>query len=99
MPPRRKYVRKDPTRSPGKPSKSKKCNIKGCDKPAVRSLSRQQNEEYLLDAGLELESNRDRRIKPCAEHYKLIKKRKKKDDKIKRLRFDARTSGGKGLRY
>ncbi|MHA1683613.1 MAG: hypothetical protein ACTSUE_21925 [Promethearchaeota archaeon] len=95
MPPKRKYVKKDNGTSPGKSAKT--CNIKDCTRPASRSLSRQQYEDYLKDAGLALKSNRERRITPCVEHYKMIKKKKKKDDKINKIRFDARTSGGKKM--
>ncbi|MHA1793701.1 MAG: hypothetical protein ACTSVI_13745 [Promethearchaeota archaeon] len=77
------------------------CNIKDCNKPAVRSLSRQEYETYMKDAGLELKSRKERKIYPCAEHYKMIKKKKKKDDKINRIRFNARVGAGKvkGNRY
>lgn len=74
-------------------AKGKACNIKGCKAPAVRSLSRQEYETYLHDAGLQLASDKERKITPCDAHYKALKKGKKKDDKVKRARFDAATPG------
>ena len=78
-----------------KKSGKKHCNIKDCKSLAVRSLSRQEYEEYLKDAGLELKSRKERKIYACELHYKMIKKKKKKDDKINRIRFNARVGVGK----
>ncbi len=80
MPQIRKYVRKD--EGSDAEAKGKTCNIKGCSAPAVRSLSKEVFEEYLIDAGLELKSDKERKITPCDAHYKLMRKKKKKDDKI-----------------
>jgi hypothetical protein len=80
MPQIRKYVRKD--EGSDADAKGKTCNIKGCNAPAVRSLSKETFDEYLKDAGLELKSDKERKIIPCDEHYKLMRKKKKKDDKI-----------------
>mgnify|MGYP006290824995 CR=1 FL=1 len=84
MPRVRKYVKKS-----DKSSGKKTCNIKDCNNPAVRSLSRPQYEEYMRDAGLSLKSEKERKITPCDAHYKQIKKKKKKDDKIKKVRHQA----------
>jgi hypothetical protein len=80
MPQIRKYVRKD--EGSDAEAKGKTCNIKGCSAPAVRSLSKEAFEEYLVDAGLELKSDKERKITPCDAHYKAMRKKKKKDDKI-----------------
>nr|MDO8115945.1 hypothetical protein [Candidatus Sigynarchaeota archaeon] len=90
MPQVRKYARKDDDGEHAGTGKS--CNIKGCTAPAVRSLSREENESYLNDAGLQLKSDKERRITPCEAHYKLIKKKKKNDDKIKKSRFSAQNA-------
>jgi len=85
MPQIRKYVHKA---GPGEvEAKGKTCNIKGCNNPAVRSLSREAYETYLRDAGLELKSDKERKIMPCDAHYKDIKKKKKKDDKVTKAKF------------
>jgi hypothetical protein len=81
----RKYAKKD--EAGDAEAKGKTCNIKGCNAPAVRSLSKEAFDEYLHDAGLELKSDKERKITPCDEHYKLMKKKKKKDDKITRAKF------------
>ncbi|MHA1369005.1 MAG: hypothetical protein ACTSWN_02500 [Promethearchaeota archaeon] len=69
--------------------KIKTCNIRGCNAPSVKTLSRQENEDYLKKAGLALENNKERKIRACDKHYKMIKKFKKKDDKIKKVRYEA----------
>ncbi len=75
------------TRVPGQVT----CNACGT-LPAVRSLSREENESYLNDSGLQLKTDKERRITPCEAHYKLIKKKKKGDDKIKKSRFSAQNA-------
>ncbi|MBN2152224.1 MAG: hypothetical protein JW839_12305 [Candidatus Lokiarchaeota archaeon] len=84
MPQIRKYVRKSDGGDAG--AQGKTCNIKGCNAPAVRSLSKDLFEEYLRDAGLELKSDKERKITPCDAHYKALKKKKKKDDKIAKVK-------------
>ncbi len=90
MPQVRKYAKKGEGEE--HQGSGKVCNIKGCTLPAVRSLSREENESYLNDSGLQLKTDKERRITPCEAHYKLIKKKKKGDDKIKKSRFSAQNA-------
>lgn len=64
----------------GRVGKGKVCDVKGCSKPAVRSISR--NKVKGLDV-----SPSGRRVYLCEEHYKLWKKLTKKDRELDRLRF------------
>jgi len=64
----------------GRISKGEKCSIAGCGKDAVRSVS-------VVDAkaaGLEVEG---RRAYLCEEHYKVMKKKRKKDQQIQKWRY------------
>lgn len=96
MPQIRKYVHKA---EPGEAEVTgKTCNIKGCNAPAVRSLSKEVYEEYLQNAGLSLKSDKERKIMPCETHYKVLKKGKKKDDKIAKVKFGANPASKVGAR-
>jgi hypothetical protein len=98
MPQIRKYVRKD--EGSDADATGKTCNIKGCSAPAVRSLSKEAFDEYLRDARLELKSDKERKITPCDEHYKAMRKIKKKDDKITKAKHGAGSIskvGSKGI--
>ena len=98
MPQVRKYVHKA---EPGEAeAKGKTCNIKGCNAPAVRSLSKEVYEDYLQSAGLSLKSDKERKIMPCEAHYKMLKKGKKKDDKVTKAKTSlgpASKIGAKGF--
>lgn len=64
----------------GRISKGEKCSISGCGKDAVRSVS-------VVDAkaaGLEVEG---RRTYLCEEHYRVVKKKRKKDQQIQKWRY------------
>jgi hypothetical protein len=54
-----------------------KCNVKGCQNSAERSLARDAAEE----GGLEFEGE-SKRVHICKEHYKAWKKNTKKDREI-----------------
>jgi hypothetical protein len=96
MPQVRKYAHKA---EPGEAdAKGKTCNIKGCNSPAVRSLSRELYDEYLKDAGLTLKSDKERKVMPCEAHYKMLKKGKKKDDKISKVKFGVNPASKIGAR-
>jgi len=66
----------------GKVGKGVKCNVIGCGKEAVRSLSA----EKVRMAGLSINSS-ERRAYLCENHYKEFKKRTKKERKIEQWRF------------
>ena len=54
-----------------------RCNIKGCDKPAERSISK----EAATEVEMEFDESA-RRAHLCKEHYKEYKKKSKTDRKI-----------------
>ncbi len=58
------------------------CGVEGCGKEAVRSLSINKVREAGLDA-----KPSGRRIYLCKEHYKEYKKRRKKLDRLERMRW------------
>ena len=58
------------------------CNVKGCSKPAVRSLSAAK----VAAAGLEV-SGGGRRVYLCKEHYKQYKKLSRKERKLEQARW------------
>lgn len=64
----------------GKVAKGKQCDVKGCDKPAVRSLQK----AVTANSGLDL-TGQDR-VYLCREHYKVVKKSLKKDRIITKWR-------------
>ncbi len=59
-----------------------KCEIVGCEKEAVRSVSKRAVEEALPDLEFEGEGKRARL---CRDHYKLYKRETKEKRKIERL--------------
>ncbi len=64
----------------GKVGKGKLCDVKGCGRPAVRSISGEKAR------GLDVAPS-GRRVYLCEEHYKLWKKLTKRDRELDRLRF------------
>jgi hypothetical protein len=64
----------------GKVAKGKQCDVKGCNRPAVRSL------EKTVAAGSGLELTSQDRVYVCKEHYKVIKKSLKKERIITKWR-------------
>jgi uncharacterized Zn finger protein (UPF0148 family) len=69
----------------GRISKGVKCNVPGCGREAVRSLSA----EKVKVAGLKVSS--ERRAYLCKEHYKEYKKKTKKDKQLEKWRSIDRT--------
>jgi hypothetical protein len=67
----------------GRIDKGVKCNVSGCGRDAVRSLSG----EKVKAAGLKIGS--ERRAYLCKEHYKEYKKRTKKDKQLEKWRYSA----------
>ena len=67
----------------GKVAKGKLCDVAGCGRAAVRSLSR----EVVARAGLKIGGQG--RVYLCKEHYKLVKKKLKKDSLLKKWRYMA----------
>jgi len=65
----------------GRVAKGVKCSVVGCDKEAVRSLSR----EKVSAAGLKV--GETRRAYLCKDHYKEFKKETKKDKMLEKWRY------------
>jgi len=65
----------------GRVKKGVRCSVVGCEKEAVRSISSEQM------AGVGLEVGSVRRVYLCEEHYKLYKKRKRKERMIEAWRW------------
>ena len=65
----------------GRVAKGVKCSVAGCDKEAVRSLSR----EKVSAAGLKV--GETRRSYLCKDHYKEFKKETKKDKMLEKWRY------------
>lgn len=65
----------------GRIGKGVKCNVSGCSREAVRSLSA----EKVKAAGLKVTS--ERRAYLCKEHYKEYKKKTRKDKQIEKWRY------------
>lgn len=67
----------------GRIDKGVKCNVSGCGRDAVRSLSG----EKVKAAGLKIGS--EKRAYLCKEHYKEYKKKTKKDKQLEKWRYSA----------
>ena len=67
----------------GRIEKGVKCNVSGCGKEAVRSLSAGK----VKAAGLKVTDEKHAYL--CKEHYKEYKKKTKKDKKLEMLRYSA----------
>lgn len=65
----------------GRVAKGVKCSVVGCDKEAVRSLSK----EKVSAAGLKV--GEGRRSYLCKDHYKEFKKGTKKDKMLEKWRY------------
>jgi len=64
----------------GRISKGEKCGVSGCEKPAVRSVSI----EDAKAANLEIEG---RRAYLCEDHYKAVKKIRRKEHVVQKWRY------------
>ena len=58
------------------------CDVDGCNEPAVRSIAINK----VREAGLTVRP-KGRRVLLCRQHYKEFKKRRKKLDRLERLRW------------
>ena len=58
------------------------CSVKGCQNEAVRSLSMEVVKEASLDLNME-----GRRVYLCKEHYKQVKKARRKIERFERWRW------------
>lgn len=67
----------------GRIEKGVKCNVSGCGKEAVRSLSAAK----VKAAGLKVADEKHAYL--CKEHYKEYKKKTKKDKKLEKWRYSA----------
>jgi len=67
----------------GRIGKGVKCNVSGCGKEAVRSLSAAK----VKAAGLKVTDEKHAYL--CKEHYKEYKKKTKKDKKLEKWRYSA----------
>jgi len=65
----------------GRVARGVRCSVVGCDKEAVRSLSK----EKVSAAGLKVEGTR--RSYLCKDHYKEYKKETKKDKMLEKWRY------------
>jgi len=65
----------------GRVAKGVKCSVVGCDKEAVRSLSK----EKVGAAGLKVREGR--RSYLCRDHYKEFKKETKKEKMLEKWRY------------
>lgn len=61
----------------GRIAKGQVCSVESCDKPAVRSISREKVEESKV--GFKLKNSSSRRVYLCREHYKEFKKAYRKN--------------------
>ena len=66
----------------GRIDKGQKCNVAGCGREAVRSITA----EKVRKAGLNVSTN-EKRAYICKEHYKEYKKKTKKDKTLDKWRF------------
>ena len=66
----------------------KSCDVEACSKDSKKTVSRQKAGVAIKEAGLNL-NVRDKvtKIHLCADHYRKIKKKLKKDREIDRLRW------------
>ena len=78
-----------PVASTKKPT-SRTCSIKKCFKESIHTLSITEYEPTIKKIGLTIEKEKGaRRFNICKEHYKKMKKVKKKDEKLIKPQFAA----------
>jgi len=66
----------------GKVGKGVKCTARGCENMAMRSIPLDQARE----ANIEIASTQ-RRIYLCENHYKILKKARRKEERLERWRW------------
>jgi len=64
---------------------AKTCSIEGCDKPAVKTISRIDYEAANLPYSLKPEAKT--KVHLCKDHYKEYKKKTKKEKQLKKWRL------------
>jgi len=67
------------------------CSIEGCENEAARSLSKEKFESILKLLNLALKDDKSPRLFICQEHYKLVKKKNKKESKMVRPKFEKKS--------
>ncbi len=67
------------------------CSIEGCPNEAVRSLSKEKFDSILKLLNLKLKDDKIPRLYICQEHYKLVKKKDKKENKLLRPKFEKKS--------
>ncbi len=67
------------------------CSIEGCSNEAARSLSKEKFDSILKLLNLKLKDDKTPRLYICQEHYKLVKKRDKKENKLLRPKFEKKS--------
>jgi hypothetical protein len=70
-------------KAPAKPEgKAKRvCSIEGCKNDVERSLPLEKYDSILKVASLKLKDTKSRRLFVCRDHYKILKKYTKKEEK------------------
>ncbi len=68
----------------GRIDKGVKCDVSGCGTEAIRSI----NTEKAKAAGLNVGGS-EKRVYLCREHYKVFKKKTKKDKTVDKWRYGA----------
>ncbi|MBS7655646.1 hypothetical protein KEJ50_04000 [Candidatus Bathyarchaeota archaeon] len=66
----------------GKVKKGVQCSVSNCNKPAVKSVSKEKLSEFKLSS-----TSMTGRAYLCEEHYKMFKKKTKKMKKLEKWRF------------
>lgn len=66
----------------GKVGKGVRCSARGCENTAMRSIPIDQARE----AGIEITSAQ-RRVYLCENHYKILRKSRRKEEKLERWRW------------
>ena len=76
-----------PSGSTKKPT-TKTCHIKGCFKESIHTISISEYEPSIKKLGLTIRKQKGaRRFNICKDHYKRMKKAKKKEEKLIRPQF------------
>jgi len=60
-------------------TKNKMCSVEDCTKNAIRNLSLDEYENYLLLARIKYYRNRTGRVYLCREHFNVVNKEKKSE--------------------
>ncbi len=69
-------------------TKKKNCDIENCTQESKNTVSREKAGSALKEAGLNVAIREKKtKIHLCADHYRKIKKKLKKDREIERLRW------------